>query len=167
MISSFLLQIETVGPEGYKLLWLVLLLFLIAALVLLRKRVIRLSGNKQLLILQVETNKIYHPTTIFFKVENRGKQALDLEQPVIRFKNMLKDKAFKIKGVNASSIYPLYLEAGKSHELVVALQPFYDHAPGLKKFHRVRIEISHQGKTIKSSYLLLQPGLFRKAKATT
>jgi hypothetical protein len=164
MTSSFLLQIETVGPEGHKLIWVLLFLLLFGAIVYFWKMPIPHFSKMPGLRLLVEKNKVYHPTTLFFKVENKGKKAIDLEQPVIRFKNYITEKAFKIKGVNAAAIYPLYLEPGKSHELVVALQPFYDHAPALKKFQRVRIEISYQGKKLKSAYLLLKPGLFRKAK---
>lgn len=166
MAYRFLLQIETVGPEGDKLLWVLLIMLLAGAFVFYWQRFSQLFGNKQIL-LQVEKNKVIHPTTLFFKVENRGNKAIDIEQPVIRFSNTLNEKAYKIKGVNASAIYPLFLEPGKSHELVVALQPFYDHTPTLQNFLRVRIEISYQGKKVKSSYLRLKPGLFRSAKAST
>ncbi|MBN2806778.1 MAG: hypothetical protein JXR22_08970 [Prolixibacteraceae bacterium] len=167
MMSSFLLQIETVGPEGHKLLWVLLILLLLGAIAFFWKLPILHFSKRKGLSLQVEKNKRYHPTTIFFKIENNGDQAIDLDQPVIRFKDYLKEKAYKIKGVNTAAIYPLYLEPGKSHELVVALQPFYDHAPVLKNFQRVRVEISYQGTKLKSAYLLLKPGLFRKAKTTS
>lgn len=161
-----LLQIETVGPEGEKLLWIFLVLLLLGlfTFVASKKGFINRFSYSSSVLLSVEKNKIYHPTSILFNIENKEKKSIIIQNPVLRFKRGSAEKAFKIKSVNTSSIYPLYLEPGKNHELSVALQPFYDFDKNLKKYSRLRIEFNYNQQFKKSNYLLLKPTLFRKEK---
>ena len=161
-----LLQIEMVGPEGEKLVWIFLVLLFVGlfAFVLRKKRFINLGTFNSSVTLQIEKNKIYHPTTILYEIENKGKKPIVIQNPVVRFKHFKNEKAFKIKAVNTATIYPLYLEPGKIHELAVALQPFYNFDSDLMKYSRLRIEFNYNQQFKKSAYLLLKPTLFRKEK---
>jgi hypothetical protein len=99
---------------------------------------------------------------LLLQIENRGERATDIQHPVIRFKKGRNTKAYKIKAVNASKIHPLYLEKGKKHKLTVALQPFYEFNPDLKKFNQVRVECPfNNSKLKKSKYLVLFPTFFK------
>lgn len=168
ILKYTLLQVETIGPEGGKLIWVFLTLGLILFIVLwsrTKKWKTRFSNFRANLSVTVQKNKIYHPTVIHLKVKNRSGKDIVINHPVIRFKKWRQTKAFKIKSVNTSAIYPLYLEANKTHELPVALQPFFDYDHKLKRYARLRIEFGYDGvKLKKTRYMLLKPTLFSKAK---
>lgn len=167
-INAFL-QVQTIGPEGNKLVWVFLVLVVILLFVLLirmKKWNIKFPKFSAALSVSVHKNKIYHPTVIQLKVKNRSGKAIVINHPVIRFKKIRQTKAFKIKSVNTSAIYPLYLEANKTHELAVALKPFFDYDQKLKRYARLRIEFGYDGSKFKNTrYLLLMPTLFSKAKS--
>lgn len=162
-----ILQIEIVGPEGYKLKWvLIVLVALIAIFIFIRKMPSLASIIKPSdLRFRVKKNKIYHPSALYFEIENRGEKATVIQHPIIRFKKGSNTKAYKIKAVNASKIYPLFLEKGAKHQLSVALQPFYDFSPGLKKYNQIRVECSFDNSKMKKSrYMIIFPTLFKKHK---
>ncbi|HPR59617.1 MAG TPA: hypothetical protein PLF35_01650 [Prolixibacteraceae bacterium] len=162
-----LLQIEIVGPQGDKLIWLFIVMAIIAvvAYLFIIKRKFSLQNFNKRITVRVEKNKIYHPDTVHIIIENKTAKAIDIENPVIRFKHRRKSKAFKIKAVNTRNIYPLYLESGKTHHLPVALEPFYSFDNSLKKFSQLRIEfIYNKTQNQKSSYIVLKPTLFKKAR---
>jgi hypothetical protein len=163
MINPFL-QIEIIGPQTDKLVWIILAIIAIALLAYYfsRKPSFKMPSFKNGLIIKAEKNRVYHPTVIHIKIENKTKKSIIIEHPVVRFKRRRNTKAYKIKAVNARNIYPLYLESGKTHHLPVALEPFYDYDHKLKKFSRLRVEFKYnKGKEKKSKYLLLKPTLFR------
>ena len=164
-LPYILVEIQTVGPEGGKLVWFFLFIaFALLILFSLKKKTIQLSRSSSALSVKLEKNKVYHPSVVHLKILNKRSKGLVINHPVIRFKKGRSTKAFKIKSVNASSIYPLFLEANKIHELPVALQPFYDYNPKLKKYSRLRLEFTYEGgKLKKTKYLLLKSTLFRKA----
>lgn len=165
---NHLLQIETVGPEGHKLIWVLFIVLALLALALIgKKRKLKFSIRnpfKSDISVYLTKNKTYRPETIHLKIENGSKKAIVIEHPVIRFKRTSQNRAFKIKAVNSSKIYPLFLEAGQSHQLPIDLKAFYDFNKELKKFSRIRIELRYdQNKAINTRYVLTKSTLFRKA----
>ncbi|MBN2262423.1 MAG: hypothetical protein JW735_05885 [Prolixibacteraceae bacterium] len=161
-----LLQIEIIGPQGDKLIWVFIIIALIAVVVYLRmiKQKFSLQNFRKKVIVKVEKNKVYHPDAVHIIIENKTAKAIDIENPVIRFKLRSKSKAFKIKAVNTRNIYPLYLENGKTHHLPVSLEPFYNFDNSLKKFTQLRIEFNYnKSQSKKSRYILLKPTLFKSA----
>lgn len=169
ILSHTILQVETVGPEGEKLLIVVLVIAVLGLLgfLLIRTRSIkiRIPGFRREIKGTISKNRIYHPGIVSLTITNNSKKAIVIENPVLRFRRFRETKAFKIKSVNTSEIYPLYLEAGKTHKLPVSLQPFYDFNKRLKKYPRVRIEwVFNEKNARKTRYVLLKPTLFRKEK---
>jgi hypothetical protein len=161
---NLLLQIEIVDPEGHKLKWIFLIIaaFIVLFFLMRKSHSLKSIIKPSELRFKVEKNKTYHPSTLYYEIENRGETATDIQHPVIRFKKGRNTKAYKIKAVNASKIYPLYLEKGKKHKLTVALQPFYEFNPDLKKFNQVRVECPfNNSKLKKSKYLVLFPTFFK------
>lgn len=162
-----LLQIQTVGPEGEKLAWMFLILFVIVlvAIIFKRKWTMKWPNFSSAISVTIQKNKIYHPTVVSFSITNHEKKAIVIEHPVLRFKRGRRKKAYKIKTVNSKAIYPLYLEPNKTHELPVSLQNFYEFDKKLKRLSRLRIEFTYNKNRFKSSkYVLLKPTLFRKEK---
>ncbi len=163
MINPFL-QIEVIGPQSDKLIWIFLIIIIIGIIVYLfsRKSSFKMPSFNSGVSIKTKKNRVYHPSVIHIEIENETKKAIVIEHPIVRFKRGRDTKAFKIKAVNARNIYPLFLEAGKTHQLPVALEPFYDYDRKLKKFSRLRIEFKYnKEKDKKSKYLLLKPTLFR------
>lgn len=169
LVISHLLQVQYIEPEGEKMIYVLLVAILIAVILFFifkRKKLPKININYSAPVkANITKNKIYHATIITLEINNRSKKGITIENPVIRFKRGRKEKAFKIKAVNSTQIYPLFLEAGKSHKLPVTLQPFYDFNKKLKRLSRVRIEFAYnKNRKKKTKYLLLKPTLFRKAK---
>jgi hypothetical protein len=167
-MQTIILQIEIIEPQGDKLLWLLLVIITIVAFLAFKNKKwkkIHLYPQKRNLQLNIKKNKTYHPTVLHFEIKNKTNKALDIENPVIRFKKGRKSKAYKIKAVNTRTIYPLFLDKGETHHLPVTLEPFYQHNQMLKKFSMVRFEFTYnKNKYKKSTYILLKPTLFRSAR---
>lgn len=163
----YLLQIETVGPESKKLLWLVLILIAIGITVFLSKKKfkLKLPHLKSVISVDIQKNKIYHPSVVHIAIVNKTTKAIIVQNPVLRFRRGRKTKAYKITSVKTKDIYPLYLEANKTHNLPVTLQAFYDHYKRLKRYSRLRVEFKYDdNRRRRSKYVLLKPTLFRKEK---
>jgi len=161
---------DEVGPEGSSLIWfvLLLLLFLFSFLVLPKSR----SGNLSFLHLPflfsskrirviLQKDKKYRPKILKLVVTNNSQKDTDLEAPVLIFRKLLLTRKFKLTGVNHSAIYPLYLEAGKVHELWISLSIFHKYDRKLKGYYwsRILIQDTH-GRKYTSKYITLRKSLF-------
>ncbi|MBN1926207.1 MAG: hypothetical protein JW798_10250 [Prolixibacteraceae bacterium] len=166
MESSFtlmLLQIETVGPEGYKLIWVFLTLGL---MVLVTWAVVRKKWHSRFWLKSIKVealkNKVYHPETIILSVTNKQTKSIVIESVSLVFKGFKNKRSFVITRVGGKKIYPLFLEGIKKHTIVLALVPFYSKFPELEKMARLRIEVNiEKGRIYRSRFLLLKPTLFR------
>lgn len=166
--ANYFLQIETVGPEGDKVIWLLLIAaFILIAILLLRgQKKLKLPSFSGGVKATITKNKIYNPTIVHLTIVNNSKKDISIENPVLRFKKGRKSKAFKIKAVNSTKIYPMFLEAGQNHTLPILLHAFFQFDENLKHFSHVRIEFSHNNNQKKKTrYILLKPTLFRKVKS--
>ena len=103
----------------------------------------------------------YRPKVLTLRVENRTKKAVDLNGPVLMIRRLWSVRRFKLKGVNGARIYPLYLEAGKTHELQLQLNAFYQHDPSLRSYYWARVGVSDTaGRTYTTKYITLRKSLF-------
>lgn len=162
-----LIQIQTVGPEGGKIFWVIGALLLIGLVTLLaRTKVkIKLPSFSKKVVVRLKKNKIYHPTVVHISIANNENKAIVIQNPILRFRRGRKTKAYKITSVKTKDIYPLYLEPNKTHNLPVTLQPFYDHYKRLKRYGRLRVEFKYgDNRRKRSKYVLLKPTLFKKEK---
>lgn len=159
-----------VPPEGDKLVWIIAILLGLPILLILISNKL-LKKNKQnrkpfsiswsRLKVELSKNKAYRPNVLLLKVTNKSRRAIDLEAPVLCFRKIWSKRKFKLKGINRNKIYPLYLEAGKTHELRIDLSVFYKHDRKLKRFHRAKVRlIDTKGKKYSSSFVTLRKSLF-------
>ncbi|HPR30896.1 MAG TPA: hypothetical protein PLK12_02320 [Prolixibacteraceae bacterium] len=159
---NVLLQIETVGPEGYKLFWvfLVLLVLAVSALLLMNRK-IRETLFPARVGASAEKNKENQPETITLTVNNREKKAVVIESLTFVFVQFRKRRSFTIKQVAGRSIYPAFLEAGKKHNVVISLSPFYERIPELKKMKRLYLEVNMENrKRLRTRPVFLRSTLF-------
>lgn len=162
-----IIQIQTIGPEGHKLLFvLAIVLVLVIVFFIVKKKIsFTLPSWNSNIIVTLDKNKIYHPTVVTLSITNNSDKAIDIQHTVLRFKKARAKKAYKITSLKSKEIYPLYLEPNKTHSLPVTLQPFYDHYKRLKRYNRLRAEFQFDGsKTKCSRYVLLKSTIFRKEK---
>jgi len=159
-----------VRPEGYKLLWFVAVLVAIPVAYYLISRLVQKTRNQKSRSVSVSWRKLkidllkdrpYRPNVLTMRVTNRSRKDIDLQAPVLCFRKIWSKRKFKLKGINRYEIYPLYLEAGKTHELRIDLSVFYSHDRKLKRFYWAKIRVfDTHGKKYSSSYITLRKSLF-------
>ena len=135
-----------IGPEGDKLMWILLILILFVAVFILLTRI---SGkNKKVqtpffpgkkVKIELTKDRFYYPDMLDMKIRNAGNKDIDLDRPLLVFDNFWLKRKFRIKGMGERSFYPLYLGKGESHYLQIDLNRFYSHDKNLKKYPKVNI----------------------------
>lgn len=159
-----------VAPEGYKLLWFVLILVAIPIAYYFINKLVQKPGSQKGRSVSVFRRKLkidllkdrsYRPNVLTLKITNRSRKDFDLEAPVLCFRKIWSKRKFKLKGINRYEIYPLYLEAGKTHELRIDLSVFHSHDRNLKRFYWAKIRVRDtKGKKYSSPYITLRKSLF-------
>ena len=164
--SKALMAQNEVGPDGDKLIWLILF-FIIPILFFSYKFFRKNSGKKKKpfvafskIELSLSKDKKYYPGILTLTVKNSGSKDLDLDKPMLVFSNFWLNRKFRLKGSENRTFYPLYLEAGKTHELDIDLNKFYKHDKSLKKFPKASIKIMDvKGKKLGSKHIYLRKTL--------
>ncbi|MBN2775103.1 MAG: hypothetical protein JXR31_12680, partial [Prolixibacteraceae bacterium] len=107
-------------------------------------------------------DRLYFPDYLKLTIKNTGNTNIDLERPLLIFDNFWIKRKFRLKGINNAQIYPLYLEAGKTHTLEIDLNGFYRHDKKLKKYPKTKIICySVEGKKLGSKSVYLRKTLFK------
>lgn len=172
LFSNFLFARNEVGPDGDKLIWLVLgLLALVLVLIFsLRKSKGKgtASNKRQPLFpirrVRVELNKdrLYYPDKLQLIVKNTGNTYIDLDRPLLVFDKFWLQRKFRLNGSGNRIFYPLYLEKGQEHTLEIDINRFYHHDKTLKRFPKTKIIINDvRGKRLGSNSVYLRKTLFR------
>lgn len=162
VLTKALMAQNEVGPEGDKLVWLLLILIIPIGFIL--AKLLKKSSNTKKkpfvsyrkILITLEKDKKYYPDYLKLTVKNTGNEDLDLDKPMLIFSNSWLSRKFRLKGSGNRVFYPLYLEVGKTHELEIDLNKFYKHDKGLKKFPKTSVKILDvKGKKlgIKSVYI--------------
>ncbi len=138
-----------IGPDGDKLIWLLLIVLSIVIFIFLidrinkpkkafsLKSVFQISKVK----IEVKKDKLYYPDYLTLKVKNTGNSDIDLDRPMLVFDNFWLKRNFRINGMNNRTFYPLFFEKGKTHTLEIDLTQFYRHDKRLKKYPKIRIKM--------------------------
>ena len=138
-----------VGPDGNKLIWMLLIVLVVFFSIFVLSR-IKKTGRRikvgsffkiRRVKLEITKDKLYYPDYLTMKVKNTGNSDIDLDRPWLVFDNFWLKRNFRIKGTNNHSFYPLYLEKGKTHTLDIALGQFYRHDKKLKRYPKLRIKL--------------------------
>ena len=141
-----LLAQNEVGPDGEKLLW-ILLVFALAILAWFRFGKKGKKGQplfiRERVKITLEKNRLYFPENLKLSVKNTGNVDVDLQQPELIFDKFWLKRKFKLKGVDNRALYPLLLEKGKTHTLNIDLNHFYSYDKKLKKYSKVKVAISN------------------------
>lgn len=169
-ISHTVFGQNEIGPEGGKLLWVVLLFVVIAAAFIIltkpfnkqTKKTKRPLFAKRKLAITLEKDALYYPDNLKLSLKNTGNTDIDLDQPLLVFDNFWLKRKFKLKGMENRTFYPLFLEKGKTHTLQIDLNRFYGHDKSLKKFQKAKLILSDiNGKKLGSKSVYLRKTLFK------
>lgn len=106
----------------------------------------------------LDKSRRLNPSKIGMTVVNTGTKDIDLNAPVITFKRWFSKRKFRVLRVEHSEIYPVLLEPGKSSDLVISLDQFYESVPELQLACRMNIEMKDRrsGKRFKSHTIRLK-----------
>jgi hypothetical protein len=111
--------------------------------------------------IELTKDREYRPNVLTLKIFNNSRRDIDLQAPVLLFRKLWSKRKFKLKGINRYEIYPLYLEAGKVHELRIDLSVFYSHDKKLRRFYWTKIRVADtKGKEYSSRYVTMRKSLF-------
>ncbi len=159
-----------IGPDGDKLLALLLIVALLGALFL----VLRGKGKKgttksrrpffkfKIVRINLDKDRIYFPDVLTLSVKNIGTEDIDLDRPLLIFDNFWLKRKFRIKGMENRTFYPLYLTKGNTHTLEIDIKRFYYHDKKLKKFPKVSIIVYDvKGRRLGSKSVFLRKTLFK------
>ena len=138
-----------IGPDGDKLIWLLLIVVAIVTFIFLSGKISKSkkSDNKRSFFqikrvkIELKKSKLYYPEYLTLSVKNTGNSDIDLDKPKLVFDNFWLKRNFRIKGMNKHTFYPLYLDRGKMHSLDIDLTQFYYHDKRLKKYPKIRVII--------------------------
>ncbi|WP_423130332.1 hypothetical protein [Gaoshiqia sp. Z1-71] len=160
---------DEVGPDGYLLLWF-LIIPAVVALIWIFVRWLKNNGKAKpagpsfsfrRLTVDLKKDRKHRPNTLTLLIRNNRSRDVDIEAPVLLFRKLWSIRKFKLKGINRYQIYPLYLEAGKSHELRISLAVFHEHDRGLRKYYWAKILLQDtRGRKYASKYVTLRKSLF-------
>ncbi|WP_321288560.1 hypothetical protein [uncultured Sunxiuqinia sp.] len=159
-----------VKPDGDKLFWFVAVFVAIPLVYIIMNPVFKKPSNlkgkpvsvkKSQLKIELLKDRKFKPNVLTLKIANSSKKDIDLEAPILMFRKIWTKRKFKLKGINQYVIYPLFLEAGKTHELRIDLSVFYNHDRKLKRYFWSKIRVfDTNGKKYSSSYITLRKSLF-------
>ncbi len=167
--SQLIFAQNEIGPEGAKLLWVILtvVLVLISFFVFRKKKVKNKKAKRPLfqrnrVSIEIEKDSLYYPNSLKLTIKNNGNWDIDLDKPLLILDNFWLKRKFKLKGIGNRTFYPLYLEKGKSHTLQIDLTRFYLHDKKLKKFPKAKVSIFDvKGKRLGSRSVYLRKTLFK------
>lgn len=159
-----------VGSEPGKLLVIILIILALPLVFFLlsklRKEKAASTKNRSLfsfgrLKVELQKDRKYRPRTLTLRVKNNKRKDVDVQAPVLMFRKLWSVRKFKLKGMDRSVIYPLYLEAGKIHELRINLGVFHEHDRSLASYYWAKVIVHDtHGRKYTSRYITLRKSLF-------
>lgn len=171
IISVISPSVGVKGPDGLALLIIIGIVLILPVIYFLyryfRQGKIKSGASKPLwtrkrLVIELLKDRKYYPDFIKMTVRNIGKSDVDLDQPLLIFRNFWTKRKFKLKGTNRYNFYPLLLEPGKIHDLTIDLNHFYRHDKRLKRYPRITVVVSDvNGKKFAPQSIMLRKTLFR------
>ncbi len=166
--SSRLLANNVVGPEGHKLVWLLILIAVsgVTAVFFLLKR--KSAGGfkfkfpvRKKVTVELKKDRLYYPRYLELIVTNQGKNDVDVGSPMLVLSSIWVTRKFKLKGTNKNWYYPLFLMKDQTHTLNIDLHRFYGFDRTLKRLPRARVVVKDvKGRQLGSRKVLLRKTLF-------
>lgn len=105
-------------------------------------------------------DRLFRPQILTLTIRNTGKYEADLNAPVLEFRKIWSKRKFKLNGIKGQQIYPLFLQPGITHQLVIETSTFHQYDRSIKSFYWARIYVSDiEGRKWKSNNVKLRKSL--------
>lgn len=166
--AGTLMADNEIGPEGHKLLWLLLLVAagILTGGLMLKQR--KNNGGKWFAFrprkkvrVELRKDRLYYPRYLELTVTNEGRGDVDIASPLLVLKGFWYKRKFRLKGTNQNWFYPVYLNRNQAHTLQIDLHRFYGFDKTLKRLPKVRIIVSDiNGRHLGSRQVILRKTLF-------
>ncbi|HKI89625.1 MAG TPA: hypothetical protein VKA38_11405 [Draconibacterium sp.] len=172
IFSKLIFAQNEVGPDGNKLIWVILIAIALAVvfLFLLRKSIRKNTSSKKRrpffayrrVRVELTKDRLYYPDKLRLIVKNIGNTYIDLDRPLLVFDRFWLQRKFRLNGIGNRLFYPLYLEKKQEHTLEIDINRFYYHDKTLKRFPKTKIIIYDvKGKRLGSKSIYLRKTLFK------
>ena len=141
-------------PQGYNplfmeflLMTLLVLLFYVAGR---RGWIRRLMPAKVVIRARTQKSNTIGNTLLIIEINNKTKDSVTFEPPVLVFKRFSKERKFKIKGGDGDFVFPLTLMPDTGHRIVIDIDRIRSQVPEIKKYNKIIVIIdADNGKTYK------------------
>jgi len=167
-ITGYVPPNNEVGPEGYKLIWFIIIIIIAFIAVSAIVGTEKTKGNikdifkqRKKIEVNLKKDRLYYPDILELTITNTGSSDLDIDKPLLVFGSFWLKRKFVLKGTNNYYLYPLFLGRGQSHKLNIDLNRFYLHDKSLKRLPRAKVIVYEvKGKRLGSCQVLLRKTLF-------
>ena len=158
------------GVEKETLVWIIIILLILLFAVIRfetqhnikfrRNNTFSLLFRRLQLEIILSKDRILRPQLLTITIRNTGKRDANIEAPVLEFQKIWSKRKFKLNGINGQVIYPMYIDAGKVHQLQVETSSFHQYDREIKSYYWARIVISDvEGRKWKSNKVKLRKSL--------
>lgn len=109
----------------------------------------------------LEKDRSYKPRVLTLTIRNNGRRETSIEAPVLEYRKIWTKRKFRLSGINGHQIYPMFIDAGKMHQLRIDTTTFHAYDRSIKSFYRARVRVNDvQGRKWKSNAVVLRKSLF-------
>jgi hypothetical protein len=160
----------TKGVEKETLIWIIFILSILLAAILFfeLRKVIRNNHSisfsrlfRQVhLVISLDKDRPFRPQVLTMTIRNTGKNEADINAPVLEYRKIWSTRKFKLNGVSGNQIYPMFIDAGKVHQLRIETLTFYQYDRSIKSYYWARILVSDvEGRKWRSNRVKLRKSL--------
>jgi hypothetical protein len=98
--------------------------------------------RKVKLKITLEKDRVFRPQVLTMTIRNIGKNEADIDAPVLEYRKIWTKRRFKLNGISGNTIYPMFIEPGKAHQLRIETISFHQYDREIKSFYWARIFVS-------------------------
>ena len=94
------------------------------------------------LIVHLDKDRLLNPNVLTLTVKNAGKREVELNAPVLEFRKIWSKRKFKLSGTSGISNYPLLIEPGNKHQVLIETARFHQYDDEIKEYYFARVYLS-------------------------
>jgi hypothetical protein len=168
-LQSFVSRL-TEGVEKETLIWIVLVLSILLLAILFFEARTVIQNNHSIsfsrffrkvhLVISLDKDRPFRPQVLTMTIRNTGKNEADINAPVLEYRKIWSTRKFKLNGVSGNQIYPMFIDAGKVHQLRIETSTFHNYDRSIKSYYWARVLVSDvEGRKWRSNRVKLRKSL--------
>lgn len=158
------------GVEKETLIWIILILSILLAAILFFEFRTVIQNNHSIsfsrffrkvhLVISLDKDRPFRPQVLTMTIRNTGKNEADINAPVLEYRKIWSTRKFKLNGVSGNQIYPMFIDAGKVHQLRIETSTFHNYDRSIKSYYWARVLVSDvEGRKWRSNRVKLRKSL--------